>query len=178
MTKLLSIIRLLIGVLLQPRGAVISSQSIRKRGPAIITPFRLEHVQPSSYDVTLGRHFKVREDFEWVDWEGDRVFIDAGECILATTEETFDVPRDLELRLCGRSSYGRKFLTVHQTAGLIDPGFKGKITLEIKNEFCEPITLEAGTRIGQVEFVLLDEPTDSPYQGRYQGQDTTTESRL
>ena len=164
---------------------VLSAQSIRKRAPDIIQPYRPENVQPCSYDVTLGRDFMRYDVFigrpeknGWHSFESSSITIMPNECILATTDEEFDVPADLELRLCGRSSYGRKFLTVHQTAGLIDPGFRGRITLEIKNEFCEPITLEAGCRIAQVEFVMLDEPTDTPYAGRYQGQDTTTESRL
>ena len=98
------------------------------------------------------------------------IWLKPNEFILGSTEEYVEIPAYLASRLNGKSTLGRWGLTVHVTAGFIDPGFCGNITLEIKNEGPFNILLEPGMRIGQLDFQLLDKQPAQVYKGKYQGQ--------
>jgi dCTP deaminase len=87
------------------------------------------------------------------------------------------IPDDLVARLEGKSSLGRLGLLIHSTAGYIDPGFQGQITLEFSNVASLPIAIHAGMRIGQISFLQMTTPVDRPYHGKYQGQAGPTSSR-
>ena len=109
---------------------------------------------------------------------GDQPFIlHPGEFVLGTTLERIGIPNDLVARLEGKSSLGRLGLLIHSTAGYIDPGWFGDITLELSNVSRLPITIYAGMRIGQLSFQQLTTPVDNPYSGKYQGQEGPTASR-
>jgi len=97
--------------------------------------------------------------------------------ILGTTKETVKLPKNIACQYQGRSSYGRLFLQSHQTAGWIDSGYFGKITLEI-TALDKPVLLEANKRIGQLIFSYLTEKCQNPYNGKYQGQDGVVESKI
>jgi dCTP deaminase len=114
---------------------------------------------------------------------GDRFVLHAGEFALGSTLEWVAVPNDLVGRLEGKSSLGRVGLIIHSTAGYVDPGFGGQITLELSNLGTVPIMLYPGMRIAQISFETMTTPADRPYaspglQSRYQGQIGPTESRL
>lgn len=104
-------------------------------------------------------------------------FIERGEFMLATTLETIRIPKDMVGRVEGRSTLARLGLVVHVTAGFIDPGFEGQITLEMVNFGPHRIYLKPGMRICQVCFEKLDAPAQKPYAGKYQGQRGVTVSR-
>lgn len=160
----------------------IISQQIKKE---IIIPFNPELVQPSSYDLTLGRRFLwiSYEDegeviayddvpqYEVIELTGreDTIELEPGEFCLAHTEEMIYLPSTLSAIVAGKSTWARKGLTIHQTAGWIDPGFIGKITLELKNVGSCVLKLKVGEPIAQL---VLMENSDVPlneYNGRYQG---------
>lgn len=106
--------------------------------------------------------------------DGEAFFVQPGEFVLGVTREHITVPNDLVVRVEGRSSLGRLGIIVHATAGFIDPGFSGTITLEISNLNRLPIALYPGMRIGQFAFMLMTSPCDVPYAGKshskYMGQ--------
>lgn len=178
---------------------VFSDGSIRRAiesGKIKVTPYDETLVQPSSMDVLLGNHFRVFRNHgatcidprspqrmtEEIIMEGDLPFIlHPGEFVLGTTLEHITLPADTVSRLEGKSSLGRLGLLIHSTAGYIDPGFSGQITLEISNIANLPIKLYPGMRIGQLSFHALTEPSEKPYGsagvGKYQGQTGATESR-
>lgn len=152
-------------------------------------------IQPASVDLTLGRSFIAVENINDQIWfrpslplsppAPDLGFltetfcIQPGACVLASTVERISVPDFMVARVEGKSTWGRKFLQVHSTAGFIDPGFSGRITLELKNQSPAPIILPVGGPIAQISFDLLDEPCERPYgsvglDSHYQGQDDTT----
>lgn len=120
-------------------------------------------LQPASVDVRLGT--------EWLspyDDEDDRLnqksyLLMPGECILATTLEYVEIPDFLVARVEGRSSWGRKFIQVHSTAGFIDPGFCGNITLELTNLSSVSQLLRAEDTIAQLTFELVDQAVERPY---------------
>ena len=97
--------------------------------------------------------------------------------VLASTQEKISVPNHLAAFVAGRSSVGRLGLQI-QNAGFVDSGFQGQITLELYNQSEKPILLKAGVRICQLVFFQLDETTEQPYSGKYQGQEGATGSRL
>jgi dCTP deaminase len=97
--------------------------------------------------------------------------------VLGSTLERVGIPGDLVARLEGKSSLGRLGLLIHSTAGYIDPGFQGQITLEFSNVASLPIAIHGGMRIGQISFLQMTTPVDTPYQGKYQGQSGPTSSR-
>jgi len=131
-----------------------------------------EQIQPASLDVCLGKElYDVTTDTLYED--GPHT-IKPSHCYLAYTQEQITLPNDLAGHLTGRSTLGRMFVTVHQTAGWLDPGFSGTVELEITN-FDEEQTLEVGDRIAQVVFMPLDQPS-SGYDGQYQGQMGITEA--
>ncbi len=179
---------------------ILSDRSLRTQlaaGRISIEPFDDANVQPSSIDLTLSPSFRVflnhtrgvidvREDVsdltEPVEVDGDRAFmLHPGEFVLGATAETVGVPDDLVARLEGKSSLGRLGLLIHSTAGFIDAGFCGQITLELSNVATLPITLYPGMRIGQISFLQMTTPADRPYGSpglgsKYQGQRGATAS--
>lgn len=142
-------------------------------------------LQPASIDLRLGRQFRravrVSEGVEELS-EGDDFVLGPGEFALGTTLERVHVPPDLVARVEGRSSMGRLAILVHATAGFIDPGFEGEITLELSNLGPTPAPLRVGSRICQIVFHMLTSPVECPYgparRSKYSGQTGPTPSRL
>ena len=176
---------------------VLSDRTIREQiaaGRIVIDPFDDALVQPSSVDVRVAGEFRVfannrlpyidvrrpAEDLtDLVQISGDNPFIlHPGEFVLGSTLERVAVPDDMVARLEGKSSLGRLGLLIHSTAGYIDPGWDGYITLELSNVARLPITIYEGMKIGQLSFQMLTTPVDTPYQGKYQGQRGPTASRF
>ena len=180
---------------------ILSDRDIRAEiaaGRIVIDPYIPEAVQPSSVDLHLDRRFRVfrnsrypyidvRTDqpelTELVEIAGDDPFIlHPGEFVLGSTLERVELPNDLVARLEGKSSLGRLGLLIHSTAGFIDPGWDGHVTLELSNVANLPITIYPEMKIGQLSFVQMAEPTDNPYGSsglgsKYQGQRGPTPSR-
>ena len=180
---------------------VLSDRTIRRlidEGRIRIEPYEQSLLQPSSIDVRVDRYFRVfhnarypyidvkepQDDLtELVEVEGDSPFIlHPGEYVLASTLERIRLPDDLVARLEGKSSLGRLGLLIHSTAGFIDPGWDGHVTLELSNVANLPITIYYGMTIGQLSFVQLSEPAETPYGSgelgsKYQGQKGPTPSR-
>lgn len=145
-------------------------------------------IQPASLDLRLGRGFHVQREGEDGQWHedtnahADHFLLRRGDFLLATTLEYIELPADLVARVEGKSSLGRRGLMVHVTAGFIDPGFKGNITLEMMNLSPRPIALKIGMRICQLSFEKVDGRVERPYghpalKSKYQGQLGVTESR-
>jgi dCTP deaminase len=155
-------------------------------------------IQPSSVDVRLDKFFRVFENHKYsvidpsleqpeltreVIADGAEPFIlHPGEFVLASTYEVITLPDDIAGRLEGKSSLGRLGLLTHSTAGFIDPGFSGHITLELSNVANLPVKLYAGMKIGQLCLIKLSSPAEHPYGSekygsRYQGQRGPTPSR-
>lgn len=136
-------------------------------------------VQPASVDLTLSHAFiQDGEEYGTDSWT-----LTPGEFVLGSTVETVGIPADLVASVEGRSSWGRKGLTIHSTAGWVDPGFVGDLTLEISNEGNEPVTVEAGDRICQIVFHTLHSSAERPYghedrSSKYQEQSGPVESRI
>ena len=164
----------------------------------VIEPYDESLLQPSSVDVRVDRFFRVfhnarypyidvkepQEDLtELVEIDDERPFIlHPGEFVLGSTLERIVLPDDLVARLEGKGSLGRLGLLIHSTAGFIDPGWDGHVTLELSNVANLPITIYHGMKIGQISFVQLTEPADKPYGSgdlgsKYQGQMGPTPSR-
>ncbi|MEP6817052.1 MAG: dCTP deaminase [Marmoricola sp.] len=167
-------------------------------GRVKLEPFDRAMVQPSSIDVRLDRLFRVFENHKYghidpaeeqddltreVEPDGDEPFIlHPGEFVLGSTYEMVSLPDDVAARLEGKSSLGRLGLLTHSTAGFIDPGFSGHVTLELANVANLPIKLWPGMKIGQLCFFRLSSPAEHPYGSakygsRYQGQRGPTASR-
>ncbi len=180
---------------------VLSDRTIARlldEGRIEIDPYDPTLLQPSSVDVRVDRFFRVfhnaryafidvkeqQEDLtELVEIDDERPFIlHPGEFVLASTLERVRLPDDLVARLEGKSSLGRLGLLIHSTAGFIDPGWNGHVTLELSNVANLPITIYFGMKIGQLSFVQLSEPAATPYGSdglgsKYQGQRGPTPSR-
>lgn len=143
------------------------AQWILKHGPDIISPFKKEHINPASYDVTLNENIIIRGEQK----STLPITFMPNEFIIATTNEYFKFPLSIagELRL--KSTIGRKGIT-HCLSVFFDPGFEGEGTLELQNISGAPILLEPNIKIAQMLFILLSEPTDLSYAdtGRYCGQ--------
>jgi len=155
-------------------------------------------IQPSTVDLRLAYSAKkYKDDVEILDPVNDdqselmeesknvsEIIVGPDEFVLGSTIECITLPDDIQGQVTGRSSYGRFGLTVHSTAGLIDPGWHGDITLEISNDTSKPIRIEPGRRICQLDLLWLDESAEEPYNARndskYQGQTgpTTSEARM
>ena len=163
-----------------------------------LDPYDPAMIQPSSVDVRLDRYFRVFENHryphidpteeqpdltELVEVRADEAFIlHPGEFVLASTYEVVTLPDDIAGRLEGKSSLGRLGLLTHSTAGFIDPGFSGHVTLELSNVATLPIKLWPGMKIGQLCLFRLSSPAEHPYGSsvygsRYQGQRGPTPSR-
>jgi dCTP deaminase len=179
---------------------VLSDRTIARlldEGQIEIEPYDPSLLQPSSVDVRVDRLFRVfrnnrasyidvkkEQDLtELVEIDGDDPFIlHPGEFVLGSTLERVRLPDDLVARLEGKSSLGRLGLLIHSTAGFVDPGFDGHVTLELSNVANLPITLYYGMKIGQISFMQLSEPAANPYGSgalgsKYQGQRGPTPSR-
>ncbi|MGH3712856.1 MAG: dCTP deaminase [Micromonosporaceae bacterium] len=169
-----------------------------KQGRLQLEPFEPTLIQPSSIDVRLDRWFRVFNNTKYthidpsvqqdeltslIEVADDEPFVlHPGEFVLASTLEVVTLPDDLAGRLEGKSSLGRLGLLTHSTAGFIDPGFSGHVTLELSNVANLPITLWSGMKIGQLCIFRLSSPADHPYGSsvygsRYQGQRGPTPSR-
>lgn len=168
-------------------------------GRISLDPYDPVLVQPASVDVCLDRSFRLFDNHKYsfidpaveqpeltrlVEVEADNPFIlHPGEFVLASTAEVVTLPTDIAARLEGKSSLGRLGLLTHSTAGFIDPGFSGHVTLELSNMATLPIKLWPGMKIGQLCFFNLSSPTKNPYgsnpatANRYQGQRGPTASR-
>ncbi len=179
---------------------VLSDKTIRAlldAGRIEIDPYDPALLQPSSVDVRVDRYFRVfrnsrypyidvkqeQEDLTEMVEIGDEPFIlHPGEFVLGSTLERVKLPDDLVARLEGKSSLGRLGLLIHSTAGFIDPGWDGHVTLELSNVANLPITIYHGMKIGQLSFVQLSEAAEHPYGSsglgsKYQGQRGPTPSR-
>ena len=179
---------------------ILSDASIREelaKGRIVIDPLDDKDVQPSSVDLRVDRYFRVfrndttpfidpklpQEDLtELVEVADGKAFIlHPGEFVLGSTLEVVTIPDDLVARLEGKSSLGRLGLLIHSTAGYVDPGWKGNLTLELSDVANLPIALYFGMRIGQISFYQMSSPVERPYGSKelgskYQGQSTPTES--
>jgi dCTP deaminase len=180
---------------------LLSDRDIRaevESGRVRLEPYEPTMVQPSSIDVRLDRFFRVFENHRYphidpaqeqseltreVEPFGDEPFIlHPGEFVLGSTYEVVSLPDDVAARLEGKSSLGRLGLLTHSTAGFIDPGFTGHVTLELSNVATLPIKLYPGMKIGQLCFFRLTSPSEHPYGSaasgsRYQDQRGPTPSR-
>ena len=180
---------------------VLSDRTIKRllgEGRVEIDPYDEALVQPSSVDVRVDRFFRVfrnsrypyidvkqeqEELTELVEIDDETPFIlHPGEFVLGSTLERIKLPDDLVARLEGKSSLGRLGLLIHSTAGFIDPGWDGHVTLELSNVANLPITIYFGMKIGQISFVQMTEPAETPYGSgslgsKYQGQQGPTPSR-
>jgi dCTP deaminase len=180
---------------------LLSDRDIRAEitaGRVKVEPFTEAMVQPSSVDVRLDRFFRVFENHKYsvidpsteqpeltreVAVTADEFFIlHPGEFVLASTYEVITLPDDIAGRLEGKSSLGRLGLLTHSTAGFIDPGFSGHITLELSNVANLPVKLFPGMKIGQLCLIKLSSPAEHPYGSavygsRYQGQRGPTPSK-
>ena len=180
---------------------VLSDHSLREQlaaGRIIIEPYDEQCVQPSSIDVKVSNLFRVfrnhtagiidvKEDMEdlteLITVPDDGVFmLHPGEFVLGSTLERVVVPSDLVARIEGKSSLGRLGLLIHSTAGFIDAGFDGHVTLELANVASLPITIYPQMRIGQISFLQMTTAADNPYGSgangsKYQGKRGPTPSR-
>ena len=181
--------------------SVLSDRDIRaalEAGTVAIHPYDPQDLQPSSVDLHLDKSFRVFRNnrYAFIDVrapqpdltelltvEEDEPFIlHPGEFVLGQTHEWVELPDDLVARLEGKSSLGRLGLLIHSTAGFIDPGFDGHVTLELSNVANLPITIYPAMKIGQLSFVQMSEPAETPYGSgslgsKYQGQRGPTPSR-
>lgn len=177
--------------------AILSDIDIKKyldEGKIVINPLEDEkQIQPSSVDLRIGSEFKgfriiskpyidPRDDTDLESYmssfsisDDEPFIIHPGEFTLATTHEVVKLPNDIVARVEGRSSMGRLGVTMHVTAGYIDPGFEGKITLEISNIGKMPVALYPGQRVCQIVFETMTTPSEKPYghierNSKYMGQ--------
>jgi dCTP deaminase len=182
-------------------AVILSDRTIREElaaGRILIDPVDQADIQPSSVDLHLDRYFRVfrnhsmrvidvKEDQENLSElveirEEDAFILHPGEFALGSTAERVKLPNDLVARLEGKSSLGRLGLLIHSTAGFVDAGWDGHLTLELSNVATLPITLYPGMRIGQISFLRMTTPADTPYGSaqlgsKYQGQRGPTPSR-
>jgi dCTP deaminase len=180
---------------------LLSDRDIRAEvdaGRIVLDPWDAEMVQPASIDVRLDRYFRLFDNHRYpfidpaeeqpeltrlVEVASDEPFIlHPGEFVLASTYEVITLPDDIAARLEGKSSLGRLGLLTHSTAGFVDPGFTGHVTLELSNVATLPIKLWPGMKVGQFCFFRLSSPAEhpygtGPYGNRYQGQRGPTASR-
>lgn len=181
---------------------VLSDRSIREElasGRIVIEPLETSFIQPSSVDLRLGNDFRIFEysshpfidpKAEGIDYttrhvveDGKTFVLHPGEFALGTTLERVVIPDNIVGRLEGKSTLGRLGLMIHSTAGYVDPGWDGYLTLELANVANIPILLYPGMRIGQISFTYMSTPVDLPYGSpelgsHYQGQVGATPSGL
>ncbi|MBS3956718.1 MAG: dCTP deaminase [Clostridiales bacterium] len=181
---------------------VLSDRSIKEQllaGRIRIEPFDPDDIQPSSVDLHLGPSFMVFRNsrYPYIDPSREQAglmesvsasveepfVLHPGEFVLGTTVERVVLPDDIVARLEGKSSLGRLGLLIHSTAGYVDPGWDGRLTLELSNVSNLPIVLMPGMPIGQMSFMQMTTPVERPYGtlglgSKYQGQSDTTPSRM
>ncbi len=181
---------------------ILSDRSIHEAvqaGRIVIDPYDPIYVQPSSVDLRVDRYFRVFENHRYpyidpktaqedlttmIEVEGDEAFVlHPGEFVLGSTFERVELGDDIVARLEGKSSLGRLGLLIHSTAGFVDPGFDGHLTLELSNVANLPIAIYPEMKIGQLSFYQLTTPADHPYGtavagSKYQGQRGPTPSRI
>jgi len=181
---------------------ILSDATIREEiraGRIVIEPFDEGCVQPSSVDLHVDSRFRVfaNSRYPYIDVkqempgltelvemsEGEPFILHPGEFVLGATMERVQLPNDLVARLEGKSSLGRLGLLIHSTAGYVDPGWDGYLTLELSNVANLPITIYPGMKIGQISFFRLSTPAEFPYgseaaRSKYQGQRGPTASRF
>ncbi len=181
---------------------IFSDRTIRDAlasGRIVIDPLDLDYVQPSSIDLRVDRYFRVFENHRYpyidpkqdqpdltteVETKDDEPFmLHPGEFVLGSTLEAVKLADDVVARLEGKSSLGRLGLLIHSTAGFVDPGFAGHLTLELSNVANLPIAIYPGMKIGQISFYSLSTPAEHPYGSgeagsKYQGQRGPTPSRI
>lgn len=180
---------------------LMSDRDIRasiEAGEIGLEPLEMGLLQPSSFDVRLDRFFRLFDNHKYayidpaedqsdlthlVEVSADEAFIlHPGEFVLGSTYEFVSLPDNIAARLEGKSSLGRLGLLTHSTAGFVDPGFRGHVTLELANVSNLPIKLWPGMKVGQLCFFQLTSPSETPYGSskygnRYQGQRGPTASR-
>ena len=181
---------------------ILSDVDIRKEiesGRIVIDPFDPASIQPSSVDLHVDDRFRVfaNSRYPYIDVkkempgltevvevaDPDPFILHPGEFVLGSTLERVAIPDDMVARLEGKSSLGRLGLLIHSTAGYVDPGWDGYLTLELSNVANLPITIYAGMKIGQISFFRLTTPAERPYgstetRSKYQGQRGPTASRF
>jgi dCTP deaminase len=181
---------------------ILSDVDIRKEiesGRIVIDPFDPASIQPSSVDLHVDNRFRVfaNSRYPYIDVkkempgltevvevaEPDPFILHPGEFVLGSTLERVAIPDDMVARLEGKSSLGRLGLLIHSTAGYVDPGWDGYLTLELSNVANLPITIYPGMKIGQISFFRLTTPAERPYgstetRSKYQGQRGPTASRF
>ncbi len=181
---------------------ILSDRTIREEiqaGRIVIDPFDPACVQPSSVDLHVDSQFRVfaNSRYAYIDVkrempeltelvqvaDGEPFILHPGEFVLGSTVERVAIPNDTVARLEGKSSLGRLGLLIHSTAGYVDPGWDGFLTLELSNVANLPITIYPGMKIGQISFFRLSTPAERPYGSRgarskYQGQRGPTASRF
>ena len=174
----------------------IKSEIDKKR--VVLEPCDLNMIQPSSVDVRLDRLFRTFENHKYAHIDpaenqpdltrevgvasNEAFILHPGEFVLGSTYEVITLPDDIAGRLEGKSSLGRLGLLTHSTAGFIDPGFSGHVTLELSNVATLPIKLWPGMKIGQLALFRLSSPAEHPYGSavygsRYKGQRGPTPSK-
>lgn len=170
---------------------VLSDKTIKKllkSGELGVEPIGKNSIQPASIDCTLGDNFLIIDDnkmdiitldseIQYREVNSEYITMPAHSFILATTAEYIKLPDNLTAFVEGRSSIGRMGLFI-QNAGWVDPGFEGRITLELYNANSLPIKLKAGRRICQLVFCEMTTSAEKPYRGKYQGQKLTVGSRV
>ena len=180
---------------------LLSDRDIRSEidnGRVVLDPWDPAMIQPSSVDVRLDKYFRLFDNhkYPYIDPAQDQpeltrllevepaegFVLHPGEFVLASTLETVTLPDDLAARVEGKSSLGRLGLLTHATAGFVDPGFSGHVTLELSNVATLPIMLWPGMKIGQLAFFRLSSAAETPYGSakygsHYQGQRGPTASR-
>jgi dCTP deaminase len=181
---------------------VLSDRTIKEQldeGRIVVEPLDPDDIQPSSIDLHLGNDFQVFRNsrYPYIDPSQEQqgltervsaassepFVLHTGEFALGTTVERVALPVDIVARLEGKSSLGRLGLLIHSTAGYIDPGWDGQITLELSNVANLPIVLRPGMKIGQISFSRLTSPVDRPYGSeglgsKYQHQEGASPSRM
>jgi dCTP deaminase len=188
---------------LRSRAVILSDRTVREQlaaGRIVVEPLDESLIQPSSIDVRMSNLFRVfrnhtagiidvkrdmtslTELIEMPEDGSEPFMLHPGEFALGSTMERIALPDDLVARIEGKSSLGRLGLLIHSTAGFIDAGFDGHVTLELANVASLPITLYPGMKIGQVSFMRMTTPADKPYGkgatgSKYQGQRGPTPSR-
>ena len=181
---------------------LLSDKSIKeaiRQGRIVLKPFFEDCIQPSSIDIHLDNKFllfnksqhavidvrqKQDELMQLIEIKNDEPFIlHPGEFILGSTLESLKLPNDIAGRIEGKSSLGRLGLLIHSTAGYVDPGWEGNLTLELSNVSPLPITLYYKMKIGQISFTQMSTPVDKPYGSKglgshYQGQKVPMASKF
>jgi dCTP deaminase len=180
---------------------LLSDRDIRaelESGRVRLDPYEPAMIQPSSIDVRLDRYFRLFDNHRYAVIDpaeeqpeltrlvevapDESLVLHPGEFVLGSTYESVTLPDDIAARLEGKSSLGRLGLLTHSTAGFVDPGFTGHVTLELSNVATLPIKLWPGMKVGQLCFFRLSSPAEHPYGtgasgSRYQGQRGPTASR-